>query len=141
MVDTFKELYYQKEHKCGNCCKMIPYEEQRGIWSKDMKEYCKDCWDYENRQPKFQTSLDCFAKLGSDSSYDTVEKPEHYHKNGMDTFTFLEKGFKPEIARGFYIGNIIKYLQRAEDKGGIEDYQKAFRYMKTLLAFEEKREE
>lgn len=72
------------------------------------------------------------------NDFDKVEKPSHYHKNGMDTFTFLENGFKPEIARGFYIGNIIKYLQRAEVKGGLEDYKKAAKYMQTLLDFENK---
>jgi hypothetical protein len=71
-------------------------------------------------------------------SYDIVQNPEHYHKNGMDTFTFLEQGFAPHVARGFYAGNIIKYVQRFESKNGLEDLKKARKYLDTLIKFMEK---
>lgn len=34
---------------------------------------------------------------------------------------------------GFLAGNIIKYVARAEDKGGIEDLEKAKHYLEKLI--------
>jgi hypothetical protein len=63
----------------------------------------------------------------------SVEAPTHYHKYQMDTLGFLEKGFAPEVLKGFLIGNVIKYIQRFEHKNGLEDIEKAANYLNILL--------
>ena len=56
-----------------------------------------------------------------------VEKPHHYQL----------KGLEPYEAKYFYIGNILKYIIRAEKKNGLEDYKKAEVYLKWLIELEE----
>ena len=40
---------------------------------------------------------------------------------------------------GFFEGNVIKYVTRWREKGGIADLEKAKHYIEMLIAFEEKR--
>lgn len=41
-----------------------------------------------------------------------------------------------EQVRGFYKGNIIKYVAHFQDKNGTEDLQKARTYLDQLIKFE-----
>lgn len=65
-------------------------------------------------------------------------KPEYYkNNNGNDLFDEFEAGLMTEgETRGFYKGNIYKYLTRYEAKAGIEDLNKANTYMSRLIRFE-----
>jgi hypothetical protein len=65
-------------------------------------------------------------------------EPAHYHKHEIDTITFLQKGFHPQVCMGFFIGSIIKYAQRAEYKNGREDYMKIYDYAKRMLEWYDK---
>lgn len=40
---------------------------------------------------------------------------------------------------GFFEGNVIKYVTRWREKGGIADLEKAKHYIEMLIEFEEKR--
>lgn len=70
--------------------------------------------------------------------FDIVKKPEHYHKYNMDTLTFLEHGFPPEVLKGFCLGSAIKYLQRYELKNGLQDLEKAKFYVDKLIELKKK---
>jgi hypothetical protein len=65
-------------------------------------------------------------------------EPPHYHKYEIDTIEFLQKGFPPEVFKGFAIGSIVKYLHRHTEKGGLEDLLKAEDYAKRLHEFAKK---
>ncbi len=58
--------------------------------------------------------------------------PEHYNKK-IQPIEFMKASMTPEEYRGFLKGNIIKYISRAEEKGGKEDYKKALVYMQWLV--------
>lgn len=60
--------------------------------------------------------------------------PNHYATaNGKDLFALMEEGLlTPEQYNGFLVGNITKYLYRAEQKNGAEDLAKAGAYLATL---------
>ena len=58
--------------------------------------------------------------------------PAHYRIGGIDTIDYLRAKLTPDEFRGFLKGNIIKYLSRAEAKGGAEDYEKALWYSAFL---------
>ena len=45
----------------------------------------------------------------------------------------MKAALTPEEYRGFLKGNIIKYISRAEEKGGLADYQKALVYVQWLV--------
>lgn len=94
------------------------------------RPWCSACWFKgapENKKP-----------VTAGKNVDMVNKPPHYHSNGMDTFTFLKEGFPPEVFRGFCIGNIIKYTQRYQLKGGIEDLEKVVKYTTELIEWDKK---
>lgn len=65
-------------------------------------------------------------------------EPAHYHQHEIDTITFLQKGFPPEVFMGFAIGHIIKYAQRANYKNGREDFIKMVDYSKRALDWYDK---
>lgn len=58
--------------------------------------------------------------------------PNHYKIGGLETWDILKVKLTPEQLKGFALGNCIKYLTRAEHKGGIEDYKKAQWYLNKL---------
>lgn len=62
-----------------------------------------------------------------------VEHPTHYtsHPSGIECITITEH-------MGFNLGNAIKYIWRADLKGGLEDLRKARWYIDREIAKREK---
>lgn len=58
------------------------------------------------------------------SKYDAVEHPKHYnsHPSGIEAILIAEH-------MNFCLGNVLKYIFRADLKGGIEDLKKAAWYL------------
>lgn len=69
---------------------------------------------------------------------DNVTNPQHYTGGGIETIDFMRAKMTPHEFRGFCIGNIIKYVTRARNKNGLEDFKKARRYLDFLIEAEEK---
>lgn len=71
---------------------------------------CPDCWGNviiaQNRQDMM------------------INHPPHYtkHKSGVECIQITEH-------MGFCLGNVMKYVWRADDKGGLEDLKKARWYL------------
>lgn len=65
--------------------------------------------------------------------------PQRYTgEDGKDLIDRFEEGLIPEEqTRGFLKGNVLKYLVRYEDKGGMDDLIKANEYLRRLIAFED----
>ena len=68
---------------------------------------------------------------------DVINKPTHYHQNGIDVIGFSEAQFSKDELRGFYRINCLKYITRFDRKGGVEDIKKASFYLNKLLEMEE----
>ncbi len=60
---------------------------------------------------------------------DSVNHPDHYnaHPSGVECIDIIEY-------MNFNIGNAIKYLWRADSKGGIEDMKKAAWYVQREIS-------
>jgi hypothetical protein len=71
-------------------------------------------------------------------SEDLINKPNHYHKGGIDVIGFSELQFSKEELKGFYRINGLKYLTRYDRKNGIQDLEKAEFYIKKLKELEGK---
>lgn len=71
--------------------------------------------------------------------YDDPVKPNHYNVGGIETIDFIRAKLTKEEYKGYCKGNVIKYLSRADYKGGLEDFKKAEVYMQWLVANEEKK--
>jgi hypothetical protein len=56
---------------------------------------------------------------------ETVNHPPHYQAGGMEAIEVIEA-----FALGFHLGNVIKYVLRADRKGvSVEDLKKARWYL------------
>lgn len=67
------------------------------------------------------------------------DHPQRYTgEDGKDLIDRMEEGLiTEEQTRGFLKGNVLKYLVRHEDKGGMDDLIKAHEYLTRLIAFED----
>lgn len=65
---------------------------------------------------------------------DNVNSPTHYRAGGIETIDFIEAK-----KLGYNLGNVVKYVSRADYKGRlIEDLKKAEWYLKREIANMEK---
>lgn len=69
-------------------------------------------------------------KLGQDGpGYDTVAQPEHYTHSGIEVWDAIDAW-----GLGYRLGNVIKYVARADRKGNpIQDLRKALAYLTREL--------
>lgn len=64
---------------------------------------------------------------------DHINTPGHYHQGGFDVITILEKKFGPIMSKGFFLGNVLKYVMRYQSKGGVDSLMKAKFYLDALI--------
>lgn len=60
---------------------------------------------------------------------DTVNHPNHYNTGQIETIDYLRDKLTKEEFTGFCVGNVMKYLSRWRQKGGLEDLKKAQVYL------------
>lgn len=65
-----------------------------------------------------------------------VEHPKHYQLSinleALDVIRIVTSKSRLTNYDSFLVGNVIKYLFRAEQKNGLEDYKKAFYYIDLI---------
>ena len=66
---------------------------------------------------------------------ESVHHPEHYNPNQIECIDYIESLGHGE---GFCIGNVIKYVARYNQKGGVEDLRKAAWYLNRAIGLLEK---
>lgn len=73
-------------------------------------------------------------KMPESSKPDNVNQPAHYLKGGMECIDVI-KAVTSDLsgADAYYVGNIIKYVWRYNNKNGIEDLRKAKHYLEWLI--------
>ena len=57
----------------------------------------------------------------------------HYKTKKVQPWDAMESCMSREEFVGYLRGNVLKYTMRCNDKGGVEDLQKARHYMDKLL--------
>jgi hypothetical protein len=63
----------------------------------------------------------------------------HYKQLKVQPWEAMEAWMSREAFAGFLRGNVIKYVARADKKGGIEDLKKANHYLAKLIEVEEQK--
>lgn len=58
---------------------------------------------------------------------------DHYATKAVQPWDAMAEWMTPEQFKGFLRGNIIKYIARCDDKGGVEDLRKAAHYLQKLI--------
>lgn len=64
---------------------------------------------------------------------DNVNHPQHYTKGGVECIDAIRASMTKEAFAGYCKGNVMKYIFRYEDKGGVEDLKKAQVYLGWLI--------
>lgn len=64
---------------------------------------------------------------------DNVNSPRHYTSGGIETIDYIRAKLSPEQFRGYCLGNVLKYISRADLKGGAEDLKKAQTYLRWAV--------
>lgn len=73
-------------------------------------------------------------ELSKITGTDLVNHPPHYTKGAIECIEAIEECVKGKPATEAYlVGNILKYIWRYENKGGIEDVKKAQWYLNRLI--------
>ncbi|AQY55101.1 hypothetical protein [Geobacillus phage TP-84] len=124
MADTYAEAMINKTNYPDADPEMT-FEVQRSTLDKLAEEY-KKTMDKVDKNENVH-----------DVHQDVINKPRHYHQGGFDALYVIERKFGRVVLRGFYIGNIIKYILRFEQKNGVEDLKKARFYLDKLIELEE----
>jgi hypothetical protein len=69
------------------------------------------------------------AIAGSQDRADPVTKPAHYQRAGIETIDYIRATLDGGGFEGYCIGNVLKYVSRYREKGGVEDLRKAQVYL------------
>ena len=70
---------------------------------------------------------------------DNINSPKHYRLPGLNIESIdIIRAILGKYFKWFCLGNIIKYILRAEKKNGLEDYKKARKYLDWLIRGEER---
>ena len=70
---------------------------------------------------------------------ENINSPKHYRLPGLNIESIdIIRAILGKYFKWFCLGNIIKYVLRAEKKNGLEDYKKARKYLDWLIKGEEK---
>lgn len=72
--------------------------------------------------------------MASDQTHDPINSPRHY-KGEVEPFDLIQAQ-----NLGYCEGNIVKYIVRWKQKGGIEDLEKAHWYIHKLVEYEKEKE-
>ena len=110
----------------------------RNVNSKLIEYICKRESEIEDLKKENE-----YEMTHDDSSYqfakttrtppDMVNAPPHYMQGGIETINLIRAVLTPEQFRGYLLGTIIAYRERAPYKGSTEqDYAKAYKYWEWL---------
>lgn len=73
---------------------------------------------------------------------DKIKSPSHYKLDGLgiESIDIIKARLGKEGFKAFCVGNVIKYVLRAEKKNGLEDYKKSRQYLDWVIEGEERNE-
>lgn len=59
-------------------------------------------------------------------------RPDYYKRGGMECWDVI-RVLTGDAYKAFLFGNVVKYLWRYDDKGGVEDLRKARTYLTMMI--------
>ena len=64
--------------------------------------------------------------------FPTASCPQHYAVGGVEVIDIIRTKLTPEEFQGHCRANVLKYIFRYPNKGGVRDLDKAIQYLKWL---------
>lgn len=80
--------------------------------------------------------MDKIKVEGNSFVRDTQVGGDHYRAKAIQPWEAMEAWMSREEFSGFLRGNVIKYICRYRDKGGVEDLKKSRHYLDKLIEVE-----
>lgn len=101
------------------------------------KSPCSECVDHKG-YPMWERMLTDaeLAQTAEDMKPDTVNHPTHYTECSLECIDVMLAVFGRRAVTDFCIINAFKYMWRYEYKNGLEDLQKAERYLAMATTFQ-----
>ena len=136
MRNKLTEYCYGFIH-CENGCRL---RKPGGFcrWNDLSDESTEDCYNFLLRligkpeQPEIN-----FVKVEHNDEVeptnDAVQHPSHYTHGGIECIEAIKASMTADGFCDYCKGNIIKYIWRWRDKGGVEDLRKASVYLDWLI--------
>lgn len=75
----------------------------------------------------------CPLDIPAAKADDSVNHPRHYTKGGIECIEAIKASMFPGGFQDYCKGNVLKYIWRWREKGGIEDLEKADIYLRWLI--------
>ena len=103
------------------------------------KSPCSECVDRKGYPMWEPTDAELKAKdaqTAEDMKPDTVNHPAHYTECSLECIDVMLAVFGRRAVTDFCILNAFKYMWRYEHKNGLEDLQKAERYLAMATTFQ-----
>ena len=138
MRNKLTEYCYGFVH-CENGCRLL---KPGGFcrWNEFSEESTEDCYHLliaegligKPEQPEIN-----FVKVERkdevEPTNDAVQHPSHYTHGGIECIDAIRASMTADGFCDYCKGNIIKYIWRWRDKGGVEDLRKASVYLDWLI--------
>ena len=70
---------------------------------------------------------------GRNMSTENVNHPSHYTQGGIECIAAIKASMAPDGFQDYCKGNVLKYVWRWRDKGGVEDLEKAKVYLEWMI--------
>ena len=117
-------VYKMKKEAALKTAMPITVDELTQITPERMKELV-----YQHTKPKRRMQSAEPRDIVTTHHTDMVNHPPHYKAGGIETIDFIEaKGL------GYHLGNVVKYVSRADHKGNkLEDLKKAQWYLNRAI--------
>lgn len=121
---------------CGNTdkydCEGASYKVMTNKSEEFIKLFSKDF------EPNIEAAIDStteFLRDSKEQEVDNVNQPNHYKLDGLDVevLDVIKATLSKEQFEGFLHGNVIKYILRTNKKNGVEDLNKAHKYLGWLI--------
>lgn len=80
----------------------------------------------------FYQALENFRKYAADTANATQVGGDHYKEKAIQPWDYIAAN-----GLGYFEGNIVKYVTRWHQKGGIDDLRKARHYLDKLIELED----
>ena len=138
MRNKLTEYCYGFVH-CENGCRLL---KPGGFcrWNEFSEESTEDCYHFliaegligKPEQPEIN-----FVKVERNDEVeptnDAVQHPSHYTQGGIECIEAIRASMTADGFCDYCKGNIIKYIWRWRDKGGVEDLRKASVHLNWLI--------
>ena len=124
---------------CGDGCRLQSLDGSCR-WNELSDENTEDCYHFliaerligKPEQPEIN-----FVKVERNDEVeptnDAVQHPSHYTQGGIECIEAIRASMTADGFCDYCKGNIIKYIWRWRDKGGVEDLRKASVYLNWLI--------